>query len=71
MSKVTDDKTSRILRNLMIILPSFYLIFYLLSIITVGAFDVSWNELGGIPFDFDEFYFESGKPLGKTFWKSD
>ena len=64
MSKVTDDRTSRILRNLLIIFPCFYLLFYLLSIIMVGSFHLSWTELGVIPFDFDDFSFENGKPLG-------
>ncbi len=64
MGTKSDDKTTTILRNLAVLFPTFYLLYYLISIIMVGSFSVNWEYLGIIPFDFDDFGFNVGKPLG-------
>ena len=66
MTRKIKDENSTILRNVFVLMPSFYLIYYLVSIIMVGSFGLLWEELGLIPFDFNNFGFEDGKPLGNN-----
>jgi hypothetical protein len=66
MGKVSDDKTSIILRNLVLLFPTFYLLYYVFAIILVGSFSVDYNNLGEIPFNFNKFSFDVGQPLGNT-----
>ncbi|KAG2434008.1 hypothetical protein HYH02_012468 [Chlamydomonas schloesseri] len=57
MGTKADGETKTILKKLAIYLPSFYLIYYLWSILLVGSLKVDWNELGAYPFRIrkDEF----------------
>lgn len=57
MAKTSDSDSKTIVRKLAFFVPSFYVIYYLLSIIFVGSFKVNFKELGGYPFRirFSEF----------------
>ncbi|KAG2482333.1 hypothetical protein HYH03_018721 [Edaphochlamys debaryana] len=57
MGTKADGETKTIIKKLAIYIPCFYLIYYIWSIILVGALHVDWHELGAYPFRIrkDEF----------------
>mmetsp|Transcript_27754 Transcript_27754/g.70752 ORF Transcript_27754/g.70752 Transcript_27754/m.70752 type:complete len:154 (-) Transcript_27754:889-1350(-) len=60
MATKADNETPTILRKLAVFLVLFYLIYYLDSIILVGAFKAGWNELGKYPFRIRRLEFDPG-----------
>ncbi|MEW5304450.1 MAG: hypothetical protein WDW38_010394 [Sanguina aurantia] len=50
MGTKADSETKTICRKLAVFLPLFYMLYYLVSIILIGALKVGWQELGRYPF---------------------
>uniref|UniRef100_A0A6U2HSI1 Protein SYS1 homolog n=1 Tax=Chlamydomonas euryale TaxID=1486919 RepID=A0A6U2HSI1_9CHLO len=50
MAKKSDNDSVTIAKKLGIFLLTFYVVYYLMSVIMVGAFGVPWTELGKYPF---------------------
>jgi hypothetical protein len=50
MATHADTSTPVVVRKALLFLVLFYLLYYVLSIILVGAFRVEWTRLGGYPF---------------------
>ena len=66
MGRLEDDSTRTILRNLAKVFLIFYALYYIIAVILVAAFEVSWKHLGILPFDWKHFSFDVGRHLGTS-----
>lgn len=66
MGKVSDDKTTTILKNLAILVVVFYAIYYIIAAILAAGFKVHFN--GTLPFDAQDFGFQKGHQLGTDYY---
>eukprot|EP00899_Mesostigma_viride_P014892 jgi/Mesvir1/23403/Mv21096-RA.1 len=58
MGKATDDLTKTILKKLAMFIPSFYALYYAISLILVLSFKLHISKWGRLPFYFDEDEFK-------------
>mmetsp|Transcript_6695 Transcript_6695/g.7679 ORF Transcript_6695/g.7679 Transcript_6695/m.7679 type:complete len:164 (-) Transcript_6695:1239-1730(-) len=58
MGLKTDDDTVVILRKLGLFIPSFYALYYLVSVIYCAGFGLDWSLLGKFPFYIDDNEFK-------------
>mmetsp|Transcript_72846 Transcript_72846/g.147386 ORF Transcript_72846/g.147386 Transcript_72846/m.147386 type:complete len:154 (+) Transcript_72846:245-706(+) len=57
MAKKGDNDSLTITKKLAIFLTVFYAVYYLWSVVMVGAFGIDWSELGKYPFRIDKAEF--------------
>eukprot|EP00877_Chromochloris_zofingiensis_P008000 jgi/Chrzof1/3453/Cz12g26050.t1 len=50
MGLKTKDNSLAIIKKLALFIPSYYLIYYLVSVVLVGSFRLPWESLGSFPF---------------------